>query len=249
VATLILLRHGESEWNLKNLFAGWVDVDLTETGVQQAVRAGALLREHRLLPDVAHTSLLRRAVRTSAIALHEADRSWIPVRRSWRLNERHYGALQGKDKAAVRERYGREQFMLWRRSYDVPPPPLADDDEFSPVSDVRYADLLGSLPRTESLSDVTARLLPYWYDTIVPDLRAGRTVLVSAHGNSLRALIKHLDRLSDEAVVSLNVPTGVPLRYVLDDATFAPAGPAEYLDPKAAAEGIAEVVAQGSGPA
>jgi 2,3-bisphosphoglycerate-dependent phosphoglycerate mutase len=245
VATLILLRHGESDWNLKNLFAGWVDVDLTETGVQQGVRAGMLLREHGLLPDVVHTSLLRRAIRTSAIALHEADRSWIPVRRSWRLNERHYGALQGKDKTAVREQYGYEQFMLWRRSYHVPPPPLADD-EFSQVCDVRYADLLGSLPRTESLSDVTARLLPYWYDAIVPDLRAAGTVLVSAHGNSLRALIKQLDRLSGEAVAALNVPTGVPLRYVLDDATFMPAQPAEYLDPKAAAEGIAVVAAQGS---
>ncbi|GAA5190108.1 phosphoglyceromutase [Rugosimonospora acidiphila] len=245
MTTLILLRHGQSEWNSKNLFAGWVDVDLTDAGVRQSLRAGELLREQGPPPDVVHTSVLRRSVRTAAIALHEADRSWIPVRRSWRLNERHYGALQGRERTAVRERYGHEQFMLWRRSYEVAPPPLADDDEFSQASDPRYADLLGELPRTESLRDVTARLLPYWHDAIVPDLRAGRTVLVCAHGNSLRALIKHMDRLSDDDFVGLNVPTGVPLRYTLDEATLRPTGPARYADPRAAAEGIAAVAAQG----
>ena len=186
--TLVLLRHGESDWNLKNLFTGWVDVDLTATGEEQARRGGELLAEHGLLPHVVHTSLLRRAIRTAEIALHSADRHWIPVRRSWRLNERHYGALQGKDKAAVRAEFGDEQFMLWRRSYDVPPPPLTADDQWSQVGDPRYADLLDSLPRTECLADVVARMMPYFHDAIVPDLRHG-AVLVAAHGNSLRALI------------------------------------------------------------
>jgi 2,3-bisphosphoglycerate-dependent phosphoglycerate mutase len=197
-----------------------------------------------VLPQVVHTSLLRRAIRTSELALHAADRHWIPVRRSWRLNERHYGALQGKDKAAVRAEFGDEQFMLWRRSYDVPPPPLADDDQFSQLGDPRYADLLDSAPRTECLADVVDRMLPYFYDAIVPDLRNG-TVLVAAHGNSLRALIKHLDKLSDEAVVSLNVPTGIPLRYELDEATMLPVKPAEYLDPDAAKAAIEQVANQG----
>jgi 2,3-bisphosphoglycerate-dependent phosphoglycerate mutase len=244
MATLILLRHGESDWNSKNLFTGWVDVDLTETGQAEALRGGQLLSEHGLLPGVVHTSLLRRAIRTAQIALDAADRHWIPVRRSWRLNERHYGALQGKDKAAVRAEFGDEQFMLWRRSYDTPPPVLADDDEYSQAADPRYADLLESLPRTECLADVVARLLPYWYDAIVPDLRHG-VVLLAAHGNSLRALIKHLDGLSDEAVVSLNVPTGIPLRYELDATTLRPTGPGEYLDPAAAAEAIQAVANQG----
>ena len=243
-ATLVLLRHGESDWNLKNLFTGWVDVDLTEAGEAQARRGGELLAEHGLLPKVVHTSLLRRAIRTAELALNAADLHWMPVRRSWRLNERHYGALQGKDKAAVRAEFGDEQFMLWRRSYDVPPPPLADDDEYSQVGDPRYADLLDSVPRTECLADVVARMLPYFYDAIVPDLRNG-TVLVVAHGNSLRALIKHLDGLSDEAVVSLNVPTGIPLRYELDAATLLPVRPAEYLDPEAAGVAIEEVANQG----
>ncbi len=243
--TLILLRHGESDWNLKNLFTGWVDVDLTATGVAEGGRAGQLLVEHGLLPDVLHTSLLRRAIRTAQLALDVADRQWIPVRRSWRLNERHYGALQGKDKAAVRAEFGDEQFMLWRRSYDVPPPELAADDPYSQVGDPRYADLLESTPRTECLADVVARMLPYWYDAIVPDLRTGKTVLIVAHGNSLRALIKHLDGLSDDAVVSLNVPTGIPLRYELDASTFQPTGPATYLDPAAAARAIEAVANQG----
>jgi 2,3-bisphosphoglycerate-dependent phosphoglycerate mutase len=242
---LILLRHGESDWNLKNLFTGWVDVDLTATGEAEGRRAGELLVEHELLPDVVHTSLLRRAIRTANIALDVADRHWIPVRRSWRLNERHYGALQGKDKSAIRAEYGDDQFMLWRRSYDTPPPPIADDDEFSQARDPRYADLLDALPRTECLADVVARMLPYWYDAIVPDLRLGHTVLVAAHGNSLRALIKYLDGMSDADVVALNVPTGIPLRYELDDVTLRPTGPSSYLDPSAAAAAIAMVANQG----
>jgi 2,3-bisphosphoglycerate-dependent phosphoglycerate mutase len=245
VPTLILLRHGESDWNQKNLFTGWVDVDLTEAGRAEGHNGGKLLAEAGLLPDVVHTSLLRRAIRTANIALTAADRHWIPVRRSWRLNERHYGALQGKDKAAVRAEFGDEQFMLWRRSYDVPPPPLADDDRFSQVGDVRYANLLETVPRTECLADVVERLLPYWYDAIVPDLRAGQVVLVAAHGNSLRAMIKHLDGLTDEAVVALNVPTGIPLHYDLDPVTLLPTRPATYLDPEAATAAIAAVANQG----
>jgi 2,3-bisphosphoglycerate-dependent phosphoglycerate mutase len=194
---------------------------------------------------VLHTSLLRRAIRTANITLDVIDRTWIPVRRSWRLNERHYGALQGKDKAAVRAEFGDEQFMLWRRSYDVPPPPLADDDEFSQAGDPRYANLLEALPRTECLKDVLLRFLPYWYDAIVPDLQQGRTVLVVAHGNSLRALIKHLDGLSDEAVVALNVPTGIPLRYELDLDTMRPLAAGAYLDPDAAAAAMEAVANQG----
>jgi 2,3-bisphosphoglycerate-dependent phosphoglycerate mutase len=245
VPTLILLRHGESEWNQKNLFTGWVDVDLTTAGEAEGRRGGELLVEHGLLPTVLHTSLLRRAIRTADIALEAADRLWLPVRRTWRLNERHYGALQGKDKAQVRDEFGEEQFMLWRRSYDTPPPPLPDDSEFSQVGDARYADLLDILPRSECLKDVVDRMLPYWYDAIVPDLRLGQTVLVVAHGNSLRALIKHLDKLSDEAVVALNVPTGIPLRYDLDPVSFLPSRPASYLDPEAAAAAIEAVANQG----
>jgi 2,3-bisphosphoglycerate-dependent phosphoglycerate mutase len=244
VPTLILLRHGESDWNSKNLFTGWVDVDLSAAGEAEGRRGGELLREHGLLPDVVHTSVLRRAIRTANLALAACDRHWLPVRRSWRLNERHYGALQGKDKAAVRAEFGDEQFMLWRRSYDTPPPPLAEDDRYSQVGDPRYANLLDALPRTECLKDVVARLLPYWYDAIVPDLRHG-TVLVAAHGNSLRALIKYLDGMSDDAVVALNVPTGIPLRYELDATTMRPTGPGEYLDPGAAAAAIEAVANQG----
>ena len=243
--TLILLRHGESDWNKKNLFTGWVDVDLTAAGEAEARRGGDLLVGAGLAPEVVHTSLLRRAIRTANITLDVADRHWLPVRRSWRLNERHYGALQGKDKAAVRDEFGDEQFMLWRRSYDQPPPPLADDDEFSQARDVRYADLLESVPRTECLKDVVERLLPYWYDAIVPDLRLGRTVLVAAHGNSLRAMVKHLDGLSDEAVVALNIPTGIPLVYDLDAVRLKPTKPGEYLDPAAAADAIEAVANQG----
>ena len=205
-----------------------------------------MLVEHGLLPDVVHTSLQRRAIRTAELALSTADRMWIPVRRSWRLNERHYGALQGKDKAATLAAYGEEQFMLWRRSYDTPPPPLDVDDEYSQFHDPRYAALPPEVrPRTECLADVVVRMLPYWYDEIVPDLRVGSTVLVAAHGNSLRALIKHLDGMSDEAVVALNVPTGIPLRYDLDDDLRPRHVGGAYLDPDAAAVAIDAVSRQG----
>jgi len=244
--TLVLLRHGESEWNAKNLFTGWVDVDLTAKGEAEARRGGEMLREHGLLPDVVHTSVQRRAIRTAELSLHAADRSWIGVKRHWRLNERHYGALQGKNKKETLEAYGEEQFMLWRRSYDTPPPPIADDDEWAQTGDPRYADLPDELlPRTECLKDVVGRMLPYWYDAIVPDLRTGRTVLVAAHGNSLRALVKHLDAISEADIVGLNIPTGIPLRYDLD-ANLRPLTPGGiYLDPDAAAESAAAVANQG----
>ena len=195
--TLVLLRHGESDWNAKNLFTGWVDVPLTEKGQGEARRGGEQLVEAGILPDVVHTSLLRRAITTAGLALDAADRHWIPVKRSWRLNERHYGALQGKDKKQTLEQYGEEQFMLWRRSFDTPPPPIEADDEFSQASDVRYADLGSDLPATECLKDVIARMVPYWESDIIPDLAAGKTVLVAAHGNSLRAIVKHLDGISE----------------------------------------------------
>jgi 2,3-bisphosphoglycerate-dependent phosphoglycerate mutase len=244
--TLVLLRHGESEWNAKNLFTGWVDVDLNSKGEAEARRGGELLKENGLLPDVVHTSVLRRAIRTSDIALDAADRHWIPVRRSWRLNERHYGALQGKDKKQTLETYGEEQFMLWRRSYDTPPPPIADGAEWSQADDPRYATLPPELrPRTECLKDVLNRALPYWYDAIVPDLLAMRTVLVAAHGNSLRALVKHLDGISDEAIAKLNIPTGIPLRYDLDENMRPTTVGGAYLDPEAAKEAAAAVANQG----
>jgi 2,3-bisphosphoglycerate-dependent phosphoglycerate mutase len=243
---LVLLRHGESDWNAKNLFTGWVDVDLSEKGRAEARRGGELIAMRSVLPDVLHTSVLQRAISTAEIAMQAADRSWIPVRRSWRLNERHYGALQGKDKKQTLEQFGEEQFMLWRRSYDTPPPPIDDDDEFSQVGDPRYADLPPELmPRTECLADVVRRMLPYWYDRIVPDLRRSLTVAVVAHGNSLRALVKHLDGMSDEAVVALNIPTGVPLLYELDDAMRPLTVGGEYLDPQAAAAAIEAVRNQG----
>jgi 2,3-bisphosphoglycerate-dependent phosphoglycerate mutase len=243
---LILLRHGESEWNAKNLFTGWVDVNLTDKGEKEAVRGGELLQDAGLLPDVVHTSLQKRAIRTANLALESAGRLWIPVRRSWRLNERHYGALQGKDKAQTLAEFGEQQFMEWRRSYDTPPPPLADGSEFSQSDDPRYAGIPGELrPRTECLKDVVERMLPYWYDGIVPDLAAGRTVLVAAHGNSLRALVKHLDGISDADSPSLNIPTGIPLAYELD-ADYRPLNPGgRYLDPEAAAEAIKAVASQG----
>jgi 2,3-bisphosphoglycerate-dependent phosphoglycerate mutase len=244
MAVLVLLRHGESEWNSENLFAGWANVGLTPAGELEARRAGGHLVENDLLPEVVHTSLLRRAIRTAQIALDVADRDWIPVRRSWRLNERHYGALQGKNRVAVRNEFGDEQFMLWRRSYDTPPPPLRDD-ESSEAADPRYANLLDTVPRTESLKDVVERMLPYWYDVIIPDLRHYQVVLVVAHGNSLRALMKHLGGISDEEIVGLNVPTGIPLRYELDDKTMQPTGPATYLDPAAAVAAIEAVANQG----
>jgi len=244
--TLVLLRHGESDWNAKNLFTGWVDVDLSAKGRDEAAAGGRLLTEHRLLPDVVHTSLLRRAIGTATIALDGCDRHWIPVRRSWRLNERHYGALQGKDKKQTLEEFGEGQFMIWRRSYDTPPPPLPDDDEWSQVGDPRYAELAPEIvPRTECLKDVVVRLLPYWYDAIVPDLRAGRTVLVAAHGNSLRAMVKHLDGVDDDTIVGLNIPTGIPLVYELDDALRPRDRGGRYLDPDAATAAIEAVKNQG----
>jgi 2,3-bisphosphoglycerate-dependent phosphoglycerate mutase len=244
--TLLLLRHGESEWNAQNLFTGWVDVGLSDKGRAESVRAGALLSEHGVLPDVVHTSLLRRAISTAQDALDGCDRQWIPVRRSWRLNERHYGDLQGKNKAQVRDQYGDEQFMIWRRSYDTPPPPIADDNEWSQSGDSRYSSLAPDVvPRSECLKDVVERLLPYWYDAIVPDLRAGATVLVAAHGNSLRGLVKHLDGVSDQEIVGINIPTGIPLRYELDDLLRPVTARGEYLDPDAAAEAIEAVKNQG----
>ncbi len=243
---LVLLRHGESEWNAKNLFTGWVDVGLTAKGEAEAVRGGELLAERGLLPDIVHTSVLRRAIRTAELTLDRCERHWVPVRRSWRLNERHYGALQGKSKGQTLEQFGEEQFMLWRRSYDTPPPPIADDDEFSQHADPRYADLPPEArPRTECLRDVVGRMLPYWYDRIVPDLRIGRVTLVAAHGNSLRALVKHLDGIDDESIVGLNIPTGIPLLYELDAALRPLSRGGEYLDPVAAAEAIEAVKNQG----
>ena len=242
---LILLRHGESEWNAKNLFTGWVDVNLSEKGRAEAKRGGELLKERGLLPNIVHTSLLRRAINTSQIALDECDRSWIPVHRSWRLNERHYGALQGKDKAQTLAAYGEEQFMLWRRSFDVPPPPIEDNDEFSQAHDLRYADLGDALPKSECLKDVVVRMLPYWFDAIIPDLTAHETVLVTAHGNSLRALVKHLDGISDADIAGLNIPTGIPLLYELNDDFTPVTKGGEYLDPAAAADAITAVANQG----
>ncbi|WP_448221944.1 phosphoglyceromutase [Gordonia iterans] len=248
---LILMRHGESEWNASNQFTGWVDVDLTDKGRAEAVRAGELLTEKGLLPDVLYTSLLRRAITTANIALDNADRHWIPVVRDWRLNERHYGALQGLNKAETKAKYGDEQFMLWRRSYDTPPPAIEPDAEYSQVGDPRYGGI--EVPLTECLLDVVERLIPYFDETIGAELRAGKNVLVAAHGNSLRALVKHLDRISDEDIAQLNIPTGNPLVYEVTDELrsvspsgdpLAPSG--AYLDPEAAAAGAAAVAAQGS---
>ncbi len=244
MSTLILLRHGHSLWNEANRFTGWYDVDLTEEGEEEAKRGGRMLAAKEVLPDVVHTSLLKRAIRTSNLALAAADRLWIPVKRSWRLNERHYGDLQGKDKAETLAQYGEEQFAIWRRSFDVPPPPVSLESEHHPRYDARYADLPPEvLPATEALSDVLDRMLPYWQDEIVPDLRAGKTVLVAAHGNSLRALVMHLDGLTREQVVALNIPTGIPLRYELDD-NLKPISSA-YLDPEAARVAAEKVANQG----
>jgi 2,3-bisphosphoglycerate-dependent phosphoglycerate mutase len=246
---LVLLRHGESEWNAKNLFTGWVDVGLTAKGEAEARRGGELLRTAdagRWLPTVAHTSLLTRAIRTSELALAEAGRSWVPVRRSWRLNERHYGDLQGKDKAETLAKYGEEQFLVYRRSYATPPPPLAADNPWDTSDDARYASLAKDvLPRTECLADVVDRLLPYWYDAIVPDLLAGETVLVAAHGNSLRATVMHLEGMSEDEVVALNIATGQPLVYDLDADLRPVEGKGRYLDPEAAEAAAAAVAAQG----
>jgi 2,3-bisphosphoglycerate-dependent phosphoglycerate mutase len=242
---LLLLRHGQSTWNAENLFTGWVDVPLSELGEGEARRGGQLLADAGLLPDVVHTSLLRRAISTANISLDAADRHWIPVRRDWRLNERHYGALQGKNKKQTLDEFGEEQFMLWRRSYDTPPPPIDPNNEFSQVGDPRYTELGDNAPLTECLKDVVARLLPYWESAIVPDLRAGKTVLIAAHGNSLRALVKHLDEVSDEDIAGLNIPTGIPLRYDLTDDLQPITRGGTYLDPEAAKEAAAAVANQG----
>ena len=244
-SNLILLRHGESQWNERNLFTGWVDVPLSTKGEREAKHAGELFTSQDLLPDILHTSLLKRAINTAEIALNQCERHWIPVRRSWRLNERHYGALQGKNKAETLAQYGEEQFLLWRRSFDVPPPPIEDINEYSQVGDSRYADLGSLLPKTECLLDVINRMIPYWNESIVPDLKSGKNVLVTAHGNSLRALVKHLDGISDADIASLNIPTGIPLLYRLNDAMQPMLPGGEYLDPEAAEIAIAAVANQG----
>jgi len=245
IGKLILLRHGQSEWNAKNLFTGWVDVALSSQGEAEAKRAGELLKEKNLLPDVLHTSLLTRAIHTAEIALGACERKWIPVSRSWRLNERHYGALQGKDKAATLKEYGEEQFKLWRRSFDTPPPAIADSDQYSQASDIRYKDLGPDLPKAECLKDVVKRLMPYLDNEIASDLRQGKTVLVVAHGNSIRAIVKHLACISDSDIAEVNIPTGIPLLYRFDDDFEPIIKEGEYLDPEAAKESIAAVANQG----
>ena len=245
IGKLILLRHGQSQWNAKNLFTGWVDVALSSQGEAEAKRAGELLKEKNLLPDVLHTSLLTRAIHTAEIALGACERKWIPVSRSWRLNERHYGALQGKDKAATLKEYGQEQFKLWRRSFDTPPPAIADSDQYSQAGDIRYKDLGPDLPRTECLKDVVKRLMPYLDNEIAKDLRQAKTVLVVAHGNSIRAIVKHLACISDSDIAEVNIPTGIPLLYRFDDDFEPIVKEGEYLDPEAAKESIAAVANQG----
>jgi 2,3-bisphosphoglycerate-dependent phosphoglycerate mutase len=246
VARLVLLRHGESEWNAKGLFAGWVDVGLAPRGLAEASDAGRRLVEAGLAPDVVHTSVLTRAVQTANATLDAAGLAWLPARRSWRLNERHYGALQGKSRAATREEFGDEQFMLWRRSYRVPPPPITGDELLAQACDPRYASLPPELlPACESLQDVERRLLPYWYDVITADLSVCRTVLLVAHGNTLRALVKHLDSIGDDEIAALNIPTGMPLVYELDR-WFRPVAPGgRYLDPEAASRAAEAVGRQG----
>jgi 2,3-bisphosphoglycerate-dependent phosphoglycerate mutase len=246
IGKLILLRHGESEWNAKNLFTGWVDVRLSATGEKEAKRGGELLKEHNLLPDVLYTSLLRRAIHTAQIALDACDRHWIPVTRTWRLNERHYGALQGKDKKQTLETYGEEQFKLWRRSFDVPPPPIEDNDEYSQAGDPRYAELGAQMPKTECLKDVVDRLVPYLTSGDLPrDLNQGKTVLIAAHGNSIRAIVKHIACISDEEIAEVNIPTGIPLLFKFDDDFEPIVKRGEYLDPEAAAAAIEAVANQG----
>ena len=245
IGKLILLRHGQSQWNAKNLFTGWVDVALSSQGEAEAKRAGELLKEKDLLPDVLHTSLLTRAIHTAEIALGACERKWIPVSRSWRLNERHYGALQGKDKAATLKEYGQEQFKLWRRSFDTPPPAIADSDQYSQAGDIRYKDLGPELPKTECLKDVVKRLMPYLDNEIANDLRQAKTVLVVAHGNSIRAIVKHLACISDSDIAEVNIPTGIPLLYRFDDDFEPIVKEGEYLDPEAAKESIAAVANQG----
>jgi 2,3-bisphosphoglycerate-dependent phosphoglycerate mutase len=244
---LVLLRHGQSTWNLENLFTGWHDVPLSEQGAVEAKESGRLMREAGLAPGVVHTSVLVRAIQTADLALAEMERTWIPVKRNWRLNERHYGALQGLNKKETSDRYGEEQVKVWRRSYDVRPPALEVSDARHPAHDARYADLPPELlPSTECLKDVVERMLPYWFDSIVPDLLTHQCVLVSAHGNSLRALVKHLDGLTDQEVVDLDIPTGVPRVYELDSG-FRPASSRYLGDPKEIARRAAAVKAQASG--
>ena len=245
IGKLILLRHGQSDWNAKNLFTGWVDVALSSQGEAEAKRAGELLKEKNLLPDLLHTSLLTRAIYTAEIALGACERKWIPVSRSWRLNERHYGALQGKDKAATLKEYGQEQFKLWRRSFDTPPPAIADSNQYSQAGDIRYKDLGPDLPKTECLKDVVKRLMPYLDNEIANDLRQAKTVLVVAHGNSIRAIVKHLACISDSDIAEVNIPTGIPLLYRFDDDFEPIIKEGEYLDPEAAKESIAAVANQG----
>ena len=238
---LILVRHGQSAWNLENLFTGWTDVDLTGQGRAEAAQAGRELLKERLEVGIAFTSVLKRAIRTLWIMLDEMDRMWVPVERSWRLNERHYGALQGLNKAQTVAQHGEDQVKVWRRSYDIPPPALAEDDERHPRFDPRYSGVAaGDLPATESLKDTLARVLPYWHARIAPELRSGRNVLVVAHGNSLRAMVKMLDRVSESEIVELNIPTGVPLLYELD-AELKPCG-SRYLGDPAAIAAAAEAV-------
>ena len=242
---LILLRHGESLWNAKNLFTGWVDVELSEKGLQEAARGGQLLKEANLLPDVLHTSLLKRAIDTADIALKNCGRTGIATKRSWRLNERHYGALQGKDKAATLKEYGEEQFKLWRRSFDVPPPAIADDDQYSQKNEPKYADLGELLPKTECLKDVVARVVPYLTGEITQDLKSNKTVLITAHGNSIRAIVKYLDTISDTDIAGVNIPTGIPLLYELNEKFEPITKGGRYLDPIAAQAAIAVVANQG----
>ena len=245
---LILLRHGQSQWNASNQFTGWYDCDLTPKGEGEARASGKALAEAGLLPDVVHTSMQTRAIRTAELALAEMDRSGVPVKQDWRLNERHYGDLTGLDKAETRQRYGDEQLNAWRRGYRTPPPPIADDNPWNPNRDPRYAHLPpGLIPTSECLADVVDRLMPYWHDALVPDLQAGRTVLISAHGNSLRALAKHLDRIDDESIAALNIPTGMPLVYEMGPDMMpveAKTTLARSLDPAAAAEAAVAVAEQ-----
>jgi len=249
---LVLLRHGESEWNKLNLFTGWWDCDLTDAGRSEATASGRMVADAGCLPDVVHTSVQLRAIRTANLALDAMERLWVPVRRSWRLNERHYGDLTGRNKAETAERYGADQVKVWRRSYSTPPPAIADDNAHNPNHDPRYAHLPPELvPTAECLEDVVTRMMPYWYDGIVPDLAAGRTVLVAAHGNSLRALVKHLQGISDEEITELNIPTGVPLRYQLDDdflpAEDLPVDQRYLMDPDEVRARAAAVAAQAAG--
>ena len=245
MGTLVLMRHGQSQWNLENRFTGWWDVGLSDLGKREAVSAGTLLADEGLVFDEAHTSVLTRAIKTLHLALEEMDQLWVPVHRHWRLNERHYGALTGLDKAGTKERYGEEQFMAWRRGYATPPPPMPVGHEFDVRTDRRYGAYPPDIvPATECLADVVVRMLPYWYDSIAPTLRKGATVLVAAHGNSLRALIKHLESISDDDITELEIPTGVPILYQLD-ASLAVTSKRELGDPEAIAAAAAAVRAQG----